>query len=82
MQLIRKPISLLVQLEIGRIEELRDLAKNYPILWHHLTFKRGWLVESLLELFYIPYDCFALQTKCQYISYIYASVSVLVNQSL
>ena len=79
---IRKPISLLVQLEIGRIEELKDLAKNCPILWHHLTFKRGWLVESLLGLFYTPYDCFALQTKCQDISYIYASISVLVNQSL
>ena len=62
---IRKPVSLLVQLEIGRNEELRDLAKNYPIWWHHLTLKRGWWVESLLELFYMRYDCFALQTKCQ-----------------
>lgn len=35
---IRKPVSLLVQLEIARIQELKDLAKNCPIIWYHLTF--------------------------------------------
>lgn len=35
---IRKPVSLLVQLEIGRIQELKDLAKNCLIIWYHLTF--------------------------------------------
>lgn len=35
---IRKPVSLLVQLEIGRIQELKGLAKNRPIIWYHLTF--------------------------------------------
>lgn len=35
---IRKPVSLLVELEIGRIQELKGLAKNCPIIWYHLTF--------------------------------------------
>lgn len=35
---IRKPVSLLVQLEIGRIQGLKGLAKNCPIIWCHLTF--------------------------------------------
>lgn len=48
---IRKPVSLLVQLEIGRLQELKGLAKNWPIIWYHLTFERSCLVESLLRAF-------------------------------
>lgn len=35
---IRKPVSLAVQHEIGRIQELKSSAKNYSIIWYHLTF--------------------------------------------
>lgn len=41
---IRKPVSLLVQLEIGRIQELKGWANNWPFIWYQLTF----FLEKLL----------------------------------
>ena len=35
---IRKSVSLPVQLEIGRIQELKDLANSCPIIGYHPTF--------------------------------------------
>ena len=35
---LRKPVSLPIQLEIGRIQELEGLAENCPVIWHHLPF--------------------------------------------
>ena len=94
---LRRPVSLPVQLEFGRIQELKGLAEICPIIGYHLTFERSLLVESLLALLILssflgptihrshsfrPYNCFAAQIKHQDISYIYASVSVPVNLSL
>ena len=94
---LRGPVSLPVQLEFGRIQELKGLAEICPIIGYHLTFERSLLVESLLAFLILfsflgptihrsnlfrPYNCFATQIKHQDISYIYASVSVPVNQSL
>ena len=35
---LRKPASLPVQLEFGRIQELKGLAEICPIIGYHLTF--------------------------------------------
>ena len=41
---IRKPVSLPVQLEIGRIQELKGLAKNCPIIGLIFHFREvAWL---------------------------------------
>ena len=47
---LRKPVSLPVQLESGRIQELKGLAEICPIIGYHLTFERSLLVELLLAL--------------------------------
>ena len=47
---LRKPVSLPVQLEFGRIQELQGLAEIWPIIGYHLPFQRSHLVESLLKL--------------------------------
>ena len=35
---LRRPVSLTVQLEFGRIQELKGLAEICPIIGYHLTF--------------------------------------------
>lgn len=94
---IREPVSLLLQLGIGRIQEFKGLAKSCPIIWYHLPFERSRLVGSLsqpLLLFsllwsaihrswlYRPHDGLAAQIKCRDISYVEARVSMLVSQGL
>lgn len=46
---IREPVSLLLQLGIGRIQEFKGLAKSCPIVWYHLPFERSRPVGSLLQ---------------------------------
>ena len=59
---IRRPVSLPVQLEIGRIHEFK-LAKSCHVIRYHLPFYRSCLVESLLNLLILFSSCDQLSTN-------------------
>ena len=58
---LRKPVSLPVQLDFGRIQELQGLAKICPIIGYHPSFQRSHLVDSWLKLL-IPFHSWEVST--------------------
>ena len=58
---LRKPVSLPVQLEFGRIQELQGLAEICPIIWYHPSFYRSHLFDSWLKLL-IPFHSWEVST--------------------